>query len=141
MTAADTGDVLFAGAALHAQEHLAVGTFEISVFPAVFHAPEELAAFGFPVGRQVDILPVFSHTLFMIPGEHPEECPDIESETGQGEKADAGEAAKKGADEAGNEGEHTEVIGTVTALHEPGKGHSETLEERHNQDSFRYSNE
>ena len=66
MTAADTGDVLFAGTALHAQEHLAVGTFKIPVVPAVFHPPGKLADFCFPSGSEFNILSVFSSAFFVI---------------------------------------------------------------------------
>ena len=72
ITAADTGDVLFAGTALHAQEHLAVGTFKIPVVPTVFHPPGKLADFCFPSGSEFNILPVFCCALIQIPGKHPE---------------------------------------------------------------------
>ena len=49
MTAADTGNVLFAGAALHPKQDLAVGAFEILVVPAVFHTLCKLADFRLPV--------------------------------------------------------------------------------------------
>ena len=66
MAAADAGNVLFPGAALHTQKHLAVGTFEVSVVPAVFHPPGKLADFCFPPGSEFNILSVLSNTFFMV---------------------------------------------------------------------------
>ena len=48
ITAADAGDVLFAGAALQAQQYLAIGTSEIPVIPAVFHSFAKLTNLCFP---------------------------------------------------------------------------------------------
>ena len=69
MAAADAGDVAFTGTALHTQENLAVGAFEVFIVLAVLHPLDELAGLEFPVGGQFDILPVFSNTLIVIAGE------------------------------------------------------------------------
>lgn len=93
MTAADAGYVLFAGAALHTKQDLAIRTFEIPVVPAVFCAFDELADSGFPSGCQFNILPVFGHTPIVIAGEHPEQSNDIEDQANQRKKADTYKAA------------------------------------------------
>ena len=121
MAAADTGDVAFAGAALHAEKDLAVGALEVLIVFAVLHTFDELAGLQFPVGSEINILPVLSNTLFIVAGEHTEDGPDIGSKTDQREQSNAGEAAQQGAGKAADEGEHAEVIGTMTADHETGK--------------------
>ena len=120
MAAADTGDVAFARATLHAEKNLAVGTLEIFIVLTVLHAFDELAGLQLPVGGQVDILPVFLNTLGVVPGKHTEDGCDIEGKTGKGEKADAGEAAQKGSHKTGKKGEHTEVVRAMATLHENG---------------------
>ncbi len=84
MAAADAGDIPFAGTALHAQEDLAVGAFEILIVLTVLHPLHELAGFELPVGGQFDILPVFGNPLIVIAGEHTEDSPDIGSKTDKG---------------------------------------------------------
>ena len=83
MTAADAGYVLFAGAALHTKQDLAIRTFEIPVVPAVFCAFDELTEFCFPAGCKFNIFPVLSHSFIMIAGEHPEQRNDIKNQTDQ----------------------------------------------------------
>ena len=131
MAAADAGDVAFTGTALHAQENLAVGTFEVFIVLAVLHPLDELAGLEFPVGGQFDILPVFSNTLIVIAGEHTEDGPDIGRKTDKGKQTDACKAAQKRAGETGQQGKHAQVIGAVTADHKTGKGLTETLEKIH----------
>ena len=131
MAAADAGDVAFTGTALHAQENLAVGAFEVFIVLAVLHPLDELAGFEFPVGGQFDILPVFSNTLIVIAGEHTEDGPDIGRKTDKGKQTDACKTAQKRAGETGQQGKHAQVIGAVTADHKTGKGLTETLEKIH----------
>ena len=136
MTAADAGNVLLAGAALHPKQHLAVGAFEILVVPAVFHTLHELAELGLPAGGELDILPVFREALLVIAGEDAEERPDIERHADERKQADAGEAAQERAGEAGNQREHAEVVGTVASHHETGEGFAKALHKGHGEDSF-----
>ena len=121
MAAADAGDVAFAGAAFHTQENFAVGALKVLIILTVLHAFDELAGLQFPVGSEINILPVLSNTLFIVAGEHTEDGPDIGSKTDQGEQSYACEAAQQGAGKAADEGEHAEVIGTMAADHETGK--------------------
>ena len=134
--AAAAVDVDFALAARDAQPLAAGGALEIFVFLPVLHTADKLADFGSPSGGERQILPVFRHTLLMIAREHPEKGPDIKRETEQGEKPDTGETADQGTGKAGKQRKHAEIIGTVTALHETGKRHFQTLEETHGNSSF-----
>ena len=120
MAAADAGDVAFAGAALHAEKHLAVGALEVLIVLAVLHTFDELAGLQLPVGGQVDVLPVFFNTLGVVTRKHTEDGCDIEGETGKGEQTDAGEAAQKGSHKTGKKGEHAEIVGAMATLHENG---------------------
>ena len=131
MFAAGTGDFLLAAAPFGAQEQLAVGALEITVFLTVLCAVDKLAVFGLPVGGKLDILPVLLPAFLVVFGEHPEEGPDIQGKADEGQQADAGEAAQDGADQAGDEGEHAQVVGTVATLHETGEGFTNTLEKSH----------
>ena len=118
VAATDAGDVALAGAALHAEKNLAVRAFEVLIVLAVLHAFDELAGLQLPVGGQVDVLPVFLNTFGIVPGKHTENGRAIEDETEKGEQADAGEAAQKGNNKTGQEGEHAQVIGAMATLHE-----------------------
>ena len=140
MAAADAGDVLFAGAAFHAEKNLAVGALEVLIVLTVFHALGELGGLQLPVGGQVDVLPVFLNTFGIVPGKHTENGRDIEAETEKGEQADAGEAAQKGNHKTGQQGEHAQVIGAMATDHETGERFFETLEKSHLKDSFHEGN-
>ena len=120
VAAADTGDVAFAGTALHAQEDFTVRALEVLIVLAVLEALCELGALQFPVGGQVDVLPVFFNTLGVVTRKHTEDSCDVEGETDKGEQADAGEAAQKRSHKTGKKGEHTEIVGAMTTLHENG---------------------
>ena len=137
MAAADAGDIPFAGAALHAQEDLAVGALKVFIVLAVLQALDELAGLEFPVGGQFDILTVLGNPFIVIAGEHTEDGPDIGRKTYEGEQTDAGKAAKQRADETGNQGEHAEIVGAMAADHETGKRLTETLEKVHGKAPFR----
>ena len=134
MAAADTGDVAFAGAALHAEKDLAVGALEVLIVFAVLHTFDELAGLQLPVGGQVDVLPVFFNTLSVVTRKHTEDGCDIEGETDKGEQADAGEAAQNGSHKTGNQGKHTEIIGAMATDHKAGKRFLEALEKVHGKD-------
>ena len=131
MAAADAGDVLFAGTALDAKKHLAVGALEVFIVLAVLHALCKLGGFEFPVGCQVDIFPVLGNTLLVIAGEHAEKRADIKSQAEKGHQAAADKAAQDGQDKTGDKGKHTEVVEAMTTEHETGKGFTETGEEVH----------
>ena len=117
MAAADAGDVALAGTALHAEKHLAVGALEVLIVLAVLETLGELGALQFPVGGQVDVLPVFLNTLGIVPGKHTENGRAIEDKAQQGEQADAGEAAQKGNNKTGKQREHTEIIWAMATNH------------------------
>ena len=134
MAAADTGDVAFAGSALHAEKDFTVGALKVFIVLAVLEALGELGALQLPVGGQFDILPVLFNTLGVVPGEHTEDSCDIENETSKGEKADAGEAAQNGSHKTGNQGKHTEIIGAMTTDHKSSKFLFEVLEKVHGKD-------
>ena len=134
MAAADTGDVAFAGAALHAEKDLAVGALEVLIVFAVLHTFDELAGLQLPVGGQVDVLPVFFNTLSVVTRKHTEDGCDIEGETDKGEQADAGEAAQKRSHKTGKKGEHAEIIGAMTTDHKASKRFFEALEKVHGKD-------
>ncbi len=131
MTAADTGNVLFAGTALQAQEHFAIGTFEILVVPAVFHAFEKLTGLGFPAGCEFDILSVLSYTLIIVSGKHPVNSVNIQTKPEKGKDTDSRKTAQQGNNKTRNKGEHAEVVRAVTALHETDEGHFDSLQEGH----------
>ena len=140
VAAADAGDVALAGAAFHAEKNLTVRALEVFIVLAVLHAFDELAGLQLPVGCQVDVLPVFLNTFGIVPGKHTENGRDIEAETEKGEQADAGEAAQKGNNKTGQEGEHAQVIGAMATDHETGERFFETLEKSHLKDSFHEGN-
>ena len=121
MAAADAGDIPFAGTALHTQEDLAVGAFEVFIILAVLHTLDELTGFKFPVGGQFNILAVFGNPLIVIAGEHTEDSPDIGRKTDKGKQTDACKASEKRTDETADQGKHTKIIGAVAADHETGK--------------------
>lgn len=137
MAAADTSDIAFTGAALHAEKDLTVGALEVFIVLAVLEALDELAGLELPVGGQVDVLPVLGNTLFVIAGKHPEDGPDIGSKADQGEQADACEAAQQGAAKTGKKGKHTQVVRAMATDHETSKRFFEALEKVHGKDSFR----
>ena len=128
MFATGAGDFLLAAAPFGAQEQLAVGALEITVFLTVLCTVDELAVFGLPVGGKLDILPVLLPTFLVVFGEHPEERPDIQGKADEGQQADTGEAAQDGADQAGDEGEHAQVVGAVATEHERGYSFFQALE-------------
>ena len=134
MAAADTGDVAFTGAALHAEKNFAVGALEVLIVLAVLHAFDELAGLQLPVGGQVDVLPVFFNTLGVVTRKHTEDGRDIEHETDQGEQTDASEAAQKGNNKTGKQREHTEVIGAMATDHKTSERFFEALEKVHGKD-------
>ena len=131
VAAADAGDVLFTGAALHTKKHLAVGALEVLIVLAVLHALGKLGGLEFPVGSQVDIFAVLGNALLVIAGEHAEKRADIESQAEKGHQAAADKAAQNGQNKTGDEGKHTEVVEAMTAEHETGKRFTETLHKRH----------
>ena len=126
--AAGTGDFPLTAAPLGTKKQFAVGALEIFIFLAVLCAVDELAVFGLPVGGKLDILPVLLPTFLVVFGEHPEEGPDIQGKADEGQQADTGEAAQDGADQAGDEGEHAQVVGAVATEHERGYSFFQALE-------------
>ena len=88
---------------------------------------DELVDLRRPVGGKFNLLPVLLPALFVVLGEHPEKCPYVEGKTNQGQQADTCEAAQDGCDETGDQGKHTEIVGTMPVLHETHDGFSETL--------------
>ena len=131
MAAADTGDVLFAGATLDTKENLAVGALEVLIVLAVLHALGELGGLQLPVGSEVDIFAVLGNTLLVIAGEHTEDRGDIQGQADEGQQAAADKAAQEGQHKTGDEGKHTEVVQTMAAEHETGERITETLEKVH----------
>ena len=131
MAAADAGNILFAGAALHAKKHLTVGALEVLIVLTVLHALGELGGLQLPVGGEVYIFPVLGNTLLVIAGEHTEDRADIEGQAQEGHQAAADKAAQDGQDKTRDEGKHTEIVQAMTAEHETGKGFTETGEEVH----------
>ena len=131
MAAADAGDILFAGAALHTQENLAVGALEVLIVLTVLHALGELGRLQLPVGGVVDVFTVFRNALLVIAREHTEDRCDIKGKADEGQQAAADKAAQDGKDKTGDEGKHTEIVGTMAADHKTGKGLTETLEKIH----------
>ena len=117
VAAADAGDVAFTGAALHAQENFTVRALEVLIVLAILETLGKLGALQFPVGGQVDVLPVFLNTLGIVPGKHTENGRAIEDKAKQGEQAETGEAAQKGNNKTGKQREHTEVIGSMATDH------------------------
>ena len=120
VAAADAGNILFAGAAFHAKENLAVGALEVFIVLPVLHTLGELGGLKLPVGGQIYIFPVLGNTLFVIAGEHAEDCADIEGQAQEGHQAAADKAAQDGQDKTRDEGKHTEVVQAMAAEHETG---------------------
>ena len=131
VTAADTGDVLFAGTTLDAKENLAIGALEVLIVLTVLHALGELGRLQLPVGGEVDVFAVFRDALLVIAGEHTEDRSDIQGKADKGHEAAADEAAQDGKDKTGDESKHTEIVETMTAEHETGERFTETLEKVH----------
>ena len=138
VVAAAAGDRRLPASAGEAKKRVAFGAFKVFIFFAVFNTRFELTEFRFPIAGQGDVLLVFGGAFLVVFGKHSEDCPDVESETKQGQNPRAKEKVKDVKRQPGEHGEHAQVIRTVTALHELGQTRLDFLPERHRFDPLLY---
>ena len=138
MVAAAAGNCRLSASTGKAKKRVAFGALKVFVFFAVFNTRFELPEFRFPITGQGNVLLILGGAFFVVSGEHSIDCPDVESETKQGQNPRAKEEVKDIERQPGEHGEHAQVIRTVTALHEMSQTRLDFLPERHRFDPLLY---